>query len=425
MRVFPMAAARTSAPSTAKSSLKSPRSGTMTVAETPARAAPSEALGGPLAFWTVVPGDEEAGAGGRHPKEPRLPAESAAGAPKRTARPWMRPSAFLGVGASVLAGRRGSTAQFSRRDSASGTRGGSPYCLQAWRQVRRSTMRIVLAVVWLLVLYLPASVAETVQRFDTSASSATHQGELYGADGALQHVTSHEGDGIFVRQSSSLPVWLAQADQNSFWPNKSRRPFSLTSASCFGSWNGTSVIRESPGAAAWMAGSCCVLPCAGTARCSTPKSSQPRGMTLFARRRCRPWRAWANCRNFLTRFGVVNSGWKSPLPTGVAAGKEINHGCRAGGRLAAGAVSACERDGNGGAGVGHAVCSTSTATTPVAASTPMIVTALLPTALESLLEETLFSYGPLTCVSSGGVPRYVPWKVHQQKGNTLPTSVAR
>ena len=40
MMVFPMAAARTSAP--------------------------SEALGGPLAFRVVVPGDDEAGAGGRH-----------------------------------------------------------------------------------------------------------------------------------------------------------------------------------------------------------------------------------------------------------------------------------------------------------------------------------------------------------------------
>ena len=74
-------------------------------------------------------------------------------------------------------------------------------------------MRIVLAVVWLLALCLPAGAAETVQRFDTSGSSATDQRELYGADGALQGVTSHEGDGTFEQQSSSVPVRLAQADQ--------------------------------------------------------------------------------------------------------------------------------------------------------------------------------------------------------------------
>ena len=110
-------------------------------------------------------------------------------------------------------------------------------------------MHIVLAVVWLLALCLPTMAAETVQRFDTNGdikidqweyyeadaltrlekdrdydqrvdhwvtyqdgnmvkaqfdtngSGAADQREFYGADGALQRMTSDEdGDGTFEQQ---------------------------------------------------------------------------------------------------------------------------------------------------------------------------------------------------------------------------------
>ncbi len=94
--------ARARGPRVTRSSLKSPYSETMTWAATPARAqrrarrwaarSPSESLSRAMTRRATPPGGAKA-----------------AGLPKRTARPWMRPSALRGAATSALAGKRGSS----------------------------------------------------------------------------------------------------------------------------------------------------------------------------------------------------------------------------------------------------------------------------------------------------------------------------